>query len=249
MNYIGLLNAYEQWSGQNSLTVTAELLWYKLVGVWNRTMWKESFRIDNQRLMGLLRTNSEHTLIKARNMLIKAGLLEYEPGKRGLPGRYRMLTEELAVKEKCKRTIDEQKPEDISADEIKVQKKGREETPYKTSVQNKGEESGYTDKMYAKTPRNQDNTAENADIDKQDIIQNNEYKESNDIKRIRGVSLCNLFIYIKSHVAGSWRKRNSCRQEKGGKGYEKDIGRDIGCCDAFHNNAGLCSGERLCCRK
>lgn len=48
--------------------------------------------VDNLRLMAATQVNREATLIKARDDLIKAGLVEYQKGKKGSPNRYRMVS-------------------------------------------------------------------------------------------------------------------------------------------------------------
>lgn len=55
-------------------------------------MWDEWFAVDNLRLMALVRASSEKTVIAARGKLIEAGLLEYRKGKKGSPGKYRMIS-------------------------------------------------------------------------------------------------------------------------------------------------------------
>lgn len=96
MNYILLLKAYEQWTETNYLSGNAELLWYKLVSLWNKSGWKEWISVENQKLMSMLRMKNEHSFIRSRQLLVDAGLLEYQRGRKGSPGRYRMITESFA---------------------------------------------------------------------------------------------------------------------------------------------------------
>lgn len=91
MNYIRLLRAYEQWTEQHYLSGNAELLWYKLVSLWNKNGWETWIQTENRQLMGLLRMKNEMSFIRSRKELVEAGLLEYEKGRKGHPGRYRML--------------------------------------------------------------------------------------------------------------------------------------------------------------
>lgn len=83
MNYIAQLNAFEQWlethDEEFDIGMTEQLLWYKLMGICNRCDWKEWFTVSLTRLEGLMRC-SRPTVIKARNKLEKAGLIEVIPG-------------------------------------------------------------------------------------------------------------------------------------------------------------------------
>lgn len=92
MNYIAEINAFEQWLETHTLPITAQLLWYKLMAFNNKTLWSEWMQVDNLRLMAALQMGREATLIKARGDLIKAGLIEYQKGKKGSPNRYHMIS-------------------------------------------------------------------------------------------------------------------------------------------------------------
>ncbi len=90
MSYIDLLNAFDSWLETNYLSATAQLLWYRLMAIFNRCGWSEWVTVDNQRIMMLIQCSSEHTVIDTRNRLIQAGLIEYVKGKKGCPGKYRV---------------------------------------------------------------------------------------------------------------------------------------------------------------
>lgn len=92
MNYIQELNAFERWLETNYLPATSQLLWYKLVALFNRCGWKEWITVDNQRLMVLVQCKSEKTFIRARDSLIEKGLFVYRKGKKGSPNAYRMIS-------------------------------------------------------------------------------------------------------------------------------------------------------------
>lgn len=92
MNYIAEINAFERWLETHYLPISSQLLWYKLMGICNRSGWSEWVTVDNLRLMAAMQMGREATLIKARDELIKAGLIEYQKGKKGSPNRYRMLS-------------------------------------------------------------------------------------------------------------------------------------------------------------
>lgn len=92
MNYIKELNAFERWLETNYLPATSQLLWYKLVALFNRCGWAEWITVDNQRLMVLIQCKSEKTFIRARDSLIEKGLFVYRRGKKGSPNAYRMVS-------------------------------------------------------------------------------------------------------------------------------------------------------------
>lgn len=92
MTYIELINAFEKWLETNHLPSVAQLLWYKLIGLFNKAMWSEWITVDNYRLMALLDVKREATFISYRDKLIEAGLFEYKKGKKGSPNRYKICT-------------------------------------------------------------------------------------------------------------------------------------------------------------
>lgn len=91
MNYITEINAFEQWLETHYLPISSQLLWYKLMSVCNRAGWSEWVTVDNLRLMAAMQMSREATLIKARDELIKAGLIEYKKGRKGSPNKYHMI--------------------------------------------------------------------------------------------------------------------------------------------------------------
>lgn len=90
MNYIKQINGFEQWLETNHLSSSAQLLWYKLMNLFNKSGWSEWISVDNQRLMAAIKVSREATLIKVRDELIKAGLIELQKGKKGFPNRYKI---------------------------------------------------------------------------------------------------------------------------------------------------------------
>ena len=92
MTYIELIKAFEKWLETNHLPSVAQLLWYKLIGLFNKAMWSEWITVDNYRLMALLDVKREATFISYRDKLIEAGLFEYRKGKKGSPNQYKINT-------------------------------------------------------------------------------------------------------------------------------------------------------------
>ena len=120
MNYIFEIKAFEQWLETHYLPIQPQLLWYKLMYFCNRSGWSEWVTVDNLRLMAAMQMSREATLIKARGELIKAGLIEYQKGKKGSPNRYRMIS--LVEKNTFK---------------SEVQNEGKAKNTFKNVVQNK----------------------------------------------------------------------------------------------------------------
>lgn len=92
MTYIELINAFEKWLETNYLPSSAQLLWYKLIVLFNKAGWSEWVTVDNRRLMALVDIGRESTLISCRNKLIEARLFEYQKGKKGSPNKYKICT-------------------------------------------------------------------------------------------------------------------------------------------------------------
>lgn len=92
MNYIAELNAFDRWLETNYLPALSELLWRKMVALFNRCGWAEWISVDNQRLMGLIQVKREATFIDYRNKLVEAGLIEYQKGKKSSPNRYKLIS-------------------------------------------------------------------------------------------------------------------------------------------------------------
>ena len=93
MSYIDLINAFERWCETNYLPISSQLLWYKLISLFNSCGWSEWVVVDNQRLMALLDMKREATFISCRDRLIKEGLFEYQKGKKGSPNKYKICTD------------------------------------------------------------------------------------------------------------------------------------------------------------
>ena len=109
MSYIDLINAFERWLETNYLPSAAQLLWYKLIHIFNRAGWCEWVTVDNQRLMCVMQMESEKTLIRCRDKLIDAGLFEYKKGKKGSPNQYKIntviFTGQMTVETTVKTTV------------------------------------------------------------------------------------------------------------------------------------------------
>jgi len=131
MTYIELINAFEKWLETNYLPSSAQLLWYKLIALFNKAGWSEWVTVDNYRLMSIMQMESEKTLIRCRDKLIENNFFEYQKGKKGSPNKYKILTvnftAQMTVKTTVKTTanvskinrIRQDKENDSSKDELK----------------------------------------------------------------------------------------------------------------------------------
>ncbi len=92
MDYLKEVETFEQWLETNPLNPSSQLLWYKLVSIFNRCGWEEWIAVDNLRLMSLTGIKREATFIKVRNKLIQNGLIKYEKGVKGSPSKYKLIS-------------------------------------------------------------------------------------------------------------------------------------------------------------
>lgn len=87
-SYLDYLNQFNLWLESNALPVNSQLMYFRLLNVFNRAGWPETVQVDNLRLRMMLDGQAETTVIRARDKLVTAGLLLYEKGKKGAPNRY-----------------------------------------------------------------------------------------------------------------------------------------------------------------
>ena len=107
MDYIGQLNAFDNWLEYNELGAGPQLLWYKLMAIANKSGWQSELSIANTRLQAMTKT-SEKTLINNRNQLIQNGLLQYKKRGRTKAGVYILsdLTGNFTVKTTVDNTVE-----------------------------------------------------------------------------------------------------------------------------------------------
>lgn len=88
MTYIDYLNRFNRWLETNALPASSQLMFYKLLHVFNRAGWPERVGVDNLRLMLLTDTRSEKSAVRARDKLVAAGFITYRRGRKGTPNQY-----------------------------------------------------------------------------------------------------------------------------------------------------------------
>ncbi len=90
MSYIDIINEFERWNQVNYLPPMSQLLYYKLLALFNKSAWQEWISAENKRLMAEIKIRREATFIQLRNCLIDKQLIDYKKGKKGSPGKYKL---------------------------------------------------------------------------------------------------------------------------------------------------------------
>lgn len=94
MSYIDYLNAFDRWLETNYLSASAQLMYIKLLMLFNRVGWTNSVTVDNRRLAMMINT-TEKSAINARDELVNFNFITYEKGKKGKPNRYQLVQKVL----------------------------------------------------------------------------------------------------------------------------------------------------------
>lgn len=87
MTYIDRLNSFNRWLESNALPGNAQLMYFKLLNVFNRAGWPESVQIDTLRLMQLVGCQKD-AAFRARDKLAQVGFITYKRGSKGSPTSY-----------------------------------------------------------------------------------------------------------------------------------------------------------------
>ena len=77
MSYIVYLNEFNRWLESNELSDTAQLLYFKLLDVFNRAGWPESACLSPLKVMVMARLRSASAAAAARDALREAGFLAF----------------------------------------------------------------------------------------------------------------------------------------------------------------------------
>ncbi|MGL5513440.1 MAG: DnaD domain-containing protein [Sporomusa sp.] len=91
MNYAKLLNAFDDYSDRTGLPAYTQLIYYKLFALNNRVGWAEWFEATNPYVMFRADIKDEKTFIKHRNILKQHGLIDFRPGKKSQPTKYKLI--------------------------------------------------------------------------------------------------------------------------------------------------------------
>ena len=90
VTYIDYLNDFNRWLETNDLPCNSQIMYFKLLHIFNRAGWPESIQVDNLRMALLIGAESKGTVIRARDKLVAAGFIEFQPGRKGSPNCYRL---------------------------------------------------------------------------------------------------------------------------------------------------------------
>ena len=98
-NYILLNEGFYRWLETNHLQIQSQLLFLKLIHLFNISGWSEWLTVDNQRMMSLVQTKREKTFIEWRNKLLGKKLIFYTKGRKGSPSKYKLNDEITFISE------------------------------------------------------------------------------------------------------------------------------------------------------
>lgn len=88
MTYIDYLNDFNRWLESGNLPGGSQLMYFKLLNVFNRAGWPEYVQVDNLRMMLMIGVESKQAVVRAREKLVETGFIEFQKGKKGSPNRY-----------------------------------------------------------------------------------------------------------------------------------------------------------------
>jgi len=88
MTYIDYLNRFHLWIESNAMPAASQLMYFKLLHVFNRAGWPESVQVDNRRMEVMMEGMSLPAIVRARDKLIAAGFIGFRKVKKGCPNRY-----------------------------------------------------------------------------------------------------------------------------------------------------------------
>lgn len=93
MTYIERLNEFNRWLESNALPGNAQLMYFRLLNVFNRAGWPESVQVDTLRLMALTDCQKA-AAYRARDKLVETGFIGYKKGSKGKPTAYFLFDKE-----------------------------------------------------------------------------------------------------------------------------------------------------------
>lgn len=108
--YIDYLNDFNRWLESGDLPGSSQLMYFKLLNVFNRAGWPEYVRVDNLRMMLMIGVESKQAVVRARDKLVEAGFIEFQKGKKGSPNRYYLVKRSHFVTENVTVSVPENVP-------------------------------------------------------------------------------------------------------------------------------------------
>lgn len=89
-NYILLSEGFHRWLETDYLPGLAQLLFLKIIHLFNIAGWSEWIQVDNWRMMCLAQMKWEKSFIELRDKLIEKELIIFVKGKKGSPNKYKL---------------------------------------------------------------------------------------------------------------------------------------------------------------
>lgn len=89
-NYVLLNEGFHNWLETNYLPIPSQNLFFKLIHLFNLSGWSEWLAVDNQRMMSLIQTKREQSVIEWRDKLLENNLIVYIKCKKGTPNKYKL---------------------------------------------------------------------------------------------------------------------------------------------------------------
>lgn len=108
--YIDYLNDFNRWLESGNLPGGSQLMYFKLLNIFNRAGWPEYVRVDNLRMMLMIGVESKQAVVRARDKLAEAGFIEFQKGKKGSPNRYYLVKRSHFVTENVTVSVPESVP-------------------------------------------------------------------------------------------------------------------------------------------
>lgn len=93
MSYIDHIRAFENWLEVNSISCEQQMIYYKLLSLFNKAGWPESVQVDNPRLQSMCGIESQRSFERHKAKLLTTGLIKCRKGYKTNPNRYTLCYE------------------------------------------------------------------------------------------------------------------------------------------------------------
>ncbi|WP_173915214.1 DnaD domain protein [Halobacillus sp. Marseille-Q1614] len=110
MNYLKEINAFDDEVELNSVSASAQLLWYVLMQYNNKTGWKREFTAPTSVIL-VKSALSESSFLRARKELQEKGYILFQAGKRNQAPVYQMISQ---VKEQKVNDVEDTQKEEVT---------------------------------------------------------------------------------------------------------------------------------------
>ena len=125
MTYIDYLNDFNRWLESGNLPGGSQLMYFKLLNVFNRAGWPEYVQVDNLRMMLMIGVESKQAVVRAREKLVETGFIEFQKGKKGSPNRYYLGKRSHNVTENVTKSVTVSVPVSVTENVTIIRPRGR----------------------------------------------------------------------------------------------------------------------------